>query len=40
MFDIPRKGEVKVVQNQKAQLGAEADYFDFLIAYHKCFARP
>ena len=39
MFDIPRKGEVKVVQDQKAQLGAEADYFDFPIAYHKYFAR-
>lgn len=40
MFDIPRKGEVKVVQDQKAQPGAEVDYSDFLIAYHKYFAWP
>ena len=39
MFDIPRKGEFKLVQYHKAQLGAEADYFDFPIAYHKYFAR-
>lgn len=32
MFDIPRKGEAKVAQDQKAQPGAEADYFDFLLA--------
>lgn len=40
MFDIPRKGEVKAVQDQKAQPGAEADCSDFLIAYHKYFAQP